>query len=248
MNDAECVEFMQWALPQLRMRWPGFRKVRTQVRKRLQKRIAELGLDGEAEYRFHLAAHPSEWNKLDSLCRITISRFYRDRAIFDFLGQTLLPRLAGRRRGALTCWSVGCCSGEEAYTLQLLWKLSPRPGAATDPLYVLGTDAIRELPPQLKTGAFDELDGGFRLRDQLRGDIAFERRDIRDGMPPGPFDLILCRNFVFTYYEEGLQAELLAQILDRLTGEGFLVIGGHESLPDGDFPLQCETQGVYRKA
>jgi len=44
MKDSECVEFLQWALPRLRMRWAGFRKVRGQVCKRLQQRIGELGL------------------------------------------------------------------------------------------------------------------------------------------------------------------------------------------------------------
>ena len=50
MQDDECVQFLQWAVPQLHMRWPGFRKVRRQVCKRLQRRINQLGLDEAVDF------------------------------------------------------------------------------------------------------------------------------------------------------------------------------------------------------
>jgi hypothetical protein len=79
MQDAECVALLRWALPRLGLRWPGFRKVRRQVCKRINRRIKELGLADVAAYREHLERVPEEWPRLDALCRITISRFYRDR-------------------------------------------------------------------------------------------------------------------------------------------------------------------------
>ena len=51
MKDADCTEFLQWALPRLGLRWPGFRRVRGQVCKRLRRRIAELGLRELVAYR-----------------------------------------------------------------------------------------------------------------------------------------------------------------------------------------------------
>jgi len=48
VNDTDCTAFLQWALPQLDLRWPGFRKVRRQVCKRLKRRMNELCLDGFA--------------------------------------------------------------------------------------------------------------------------------------------------------------------------------------------------------
>ncbi|HUS38260.1 MAG: hypothetical protein WBF93_12370 [Pirellulales bacterium] len=86
MKDAECVELLQWALPRLRMRWLGFRKVRRQVGKRVDRRLHQLGLDSVDQYRTYLAVHEGEWSVLNDCCRITISRFYRDRGVFDFLG------------------------------------------------------------------------------------------------------------------------------------------------------------------
>ena len=61
MTDPELVEFLQWALPRLRMRWRGFRKVRKQVRKRISRRIKALGLEALQDYRDHLMRDPEEW-------------------------------------------------------------------------------------------------------------------------------------------------------------------------------------------
>jgi hypothetical protein len=85
MTDANCVAFLQWALPRLGRRWAGYRKVRRQVCRRVSRRMGELGLGSFAEYRSHLEREPDEWPRLDALTNITISRFYRDRAVYDFL-------------------------------------------------------------------------------------------------------------------------------------------------------------------
>jgi chemotaxis protein methyltransferase CheR len=77
MKDSECVPFLQWALLRLGMRWSGIRKVRRQVRRRLHKRLHQLGLENAQTYRNFLKAHPAEWKTFDTLCEITISRFFR---------------------------------------------------------------------------------------------------------------------------------------------------------------------------
>ena len=111
----------------MQLRWPGFRKVRRQVCKRIDRRLVELGLPDVSAYREYLETHPAELPILDSLCRIPISRFYRDRGVFDYLRDEILPSLAAIVRDSrdkrLRCWSAGCASGEEPYTLSILWNL-----------------------------------------------------------------------------------------------------------------------------
>ena len=58
--DRDCAAFLKWALPQLELRWPGFRKVRRQVCKRLARRMRDLGLENFAAYRAKLAVDPME--------------------------------------------------------------------------------------------------------------------------------------------------------------------------------------------
>ncbi len=90
----DCTAFLQWALPQAGLHWPGFRKVRRQVCKRLTRRLRELGLDNFAAYRARLQGDPTEWRVLDECCHITISRFCREAAVF----QVLRTRAARYRR------------------------------------------------------------------------------------------------------------------------------------------------------
>ncbi len=71
MRDDQCIQFLQWALPQLRMRWPGFRKVRGQVCECITRRMADLNFEEISDYRDYLGEHPVEWGVLDNLCQVT---------------------------------------------------------------------------------------------------------------------------------------------------------------------------------
>jgi chemotaxis protein methyltransferase CheR len=258
VNDVECVAFLQRVLPRMRMRWAGFRKVRGQVCKRLHRRLQELELESLAAYESHLAGHPDEWRTLERLCRITISRLYRDRAVFDALHDTLLQDLARRilvRGGrALRSWSAGCASGEEPYSLSLAWSLEApaRPPGVT--LEIVATEiddwllerarvgcyspgTLKELPSGWIAAAFDHVGDTFCLRPAFRDPVELVCQDIRREMPPGPFHVVLCRNLVFTYFEPSLQALLLERMLRRLAPDGLLILGSHETLPPGDWPL-----------
>ena len=62
--------------------------------------------------------------------------------------------------------------------------------------------------------------------------MSFRALDIRQQQPDGPFDLILCRNLVFTYFAVAAQTETLRAIVARLAPGGYLVIGAHERLPE----------------
>jgi chemotaxis protein methyltransferase CheR len=255
MKDKSCICFLQWALPHLHMRWPGFRKVRGQVCKRLGRRLDELGLHDLKSYRMHLENNPLEWHILDSMCRITISRFYRDKGIYSLLRARVLPALTGdavhRGDKTISCWCIGSASGEEPYSLSLLWDLSGINKQVID-LTIMATEvdrllinrarracypssSMRELPADIRGQAFTQKDGLFCLKEQYRKRVQFLQQDIRNTQPDSSFHLILCRNLVFTYFSQELQEEIAHEILLRLRTGGGLVIGTHEELP-GSLP------------
>jgi chemotaxis protein methyltransferase CheR len=251
LTDSECVDFLQWALPRLGLRWQGFRKVRRQVCRRVSRRISELGLRSAEAYRAHLDRDEREWDVLAGLCRVTISRFWRDRAVFEALRDEVLPELGPNVRA----WSAGCASGEEPYSLVL---------AAADAeveIRVLATDvdpvlleraqracypdsSLRNLPPDVRNAAFEN----GCLREEYREPVQFRHHDIRDEPPDGPFDLALCRNLVFTYFAEELQRDAGRHLVTSLRPGGALVVGTHEALPDGLNGLEPwpAVVGVYR--
>src|SRR3990172_8009351 len=193
MADAECVALLRWALRRLGLRWQGFRKVHGQVCKRLRRRMKELGVDDFASYRKQLDTNPEEWTVLDGMSHITISRFFRDESVFEALRHRVLPEIAAcarRDKRQARFWSAGCASGEEPYTLKILWDLavaSAFPGVgcsvvATDVDEAVLTRArkgcyskgsLRELPEALILQGFDRTGGLFCVRPQHREGVSF---------------------------------------------------------------------------
>jgi chemotaxis protein methyltransferase CheR len=270
MKDSDCVQFLQWALPQLHLRWRGFRKVRGQVCKRIERRIRELRLPDIQTYRDYLQATREEWQVLDGLSRVNISRFYRDKYVFAMLEQEVFPQLAeqalARGEKTLRIWSAGCASGEEPYTLTLLWAFSLRTRFPELKLHVLATDAdphllrrakdacyayssVKNLPDQWRNSAFTQTDAHYCLHRKFRKQVELRQHDLRTGIPDGPFHLVLCRNLVFTYFETALQEAFLADLREAMTPQGVLLLGVHESLPEGmrGFSARSSRWGIYEK-
>jgi chemotaxis protein methyltransferase CheR len=269
--DRRCVEFLQWALPRLGLRWAGFRKVRRQVCRRLRRRLEELELNDLDAYRVYLDAHPQEWSVLDSLTPITISRFYRDAEVFSVLEHEVLPVLAAGAtadaRDCLRAWSAGCASGEEPYTLALIWQQTLAPRFPTLRLEVLATDldpamlrraregaydasSLRDLPVHLRDRCFTRRGGRYHLRPEHREVVKVHDHDLRKPAPAGPFDLVLCRNVAFTYLAAAGQRTALARLTGALRPGGALAIGVHESLPEPHRGLAPwpDTRSIFRCA
>jgi chemotaxis protein methyltransferase CheR len=272
MDDSECVQFLQWALPRLHMRWPGFRRVRQQVCKRLQRRIDQLQLESLTAYRLHLASHSEEWAVLDTLCQITISRFYRDKMVFSFLQQPVFPYLINilkqRHETELRIWCAGCGAGEEPYTLAMMWVHCFQSYFPSIRLSILGTDinpkilhraqqacypysAIKNLPPSWQESAFDKRDDYYCLDPGIQSFVEFQCQDIRrtPDKEKNVFHFICCRNLAFTYFDKPMQGEMARKFRANLADDGILMIGVHERLPAGnvDFTAWSEKLGIYRR-
>ena len=264
------MRFLKWALPRMQMRWPGFRKVRGQVCKRIDRRMKTLGLTHIDEYQGYLETHADEWSMLDSLCRVTISRFNRDRGVFATLADQVLPDLMrsvnARGGDTLRAWTIGCASGEEPYSLAILWQTELQQTFPGMKLEVTATDSdaqmlerarearyepgsLKELPANLRDRVFTRENNSYRLGADYRRDVRFLEQDVREARPDGRFDLVLCRNLVFTYFDDRLQARLLSRIVATMADAAALVIGIHEDLPEGAERLEpwFDKQRIYRK-
>ncbi len=121
--------------------------------------------------------------------------------------------------------SAACGAGEEPYTLAILWRLSREREFPDRRLLILATDinreqldralvacytggSLRKLPTAWIGAAFEESDGRFCLRTEFQAGVEFRQQDIRAQLPNETFDLVFCRNLVFTYFEEQLQREV----------------------------------------
>ncbi|MEN8007810.1 MAG: CheR family methyltransferase [Candidatus Krumholzibacteriota bacterium] len=234
--------------------------------KRIQRRMNELGLCSAAGYRAYLEQHADEWAVLDGLCRVSISRFYRDHALFKSLQEVVLPDLARNLDQAeLHCWCAGCAGGEEPYSLAIMWDRELAARFPEHRLRILATDtdevqlergrracyppsALRELPTEWRETAFTLAAGVYALRPEHRKRVEFQLHDVRAVPPPGRFHLVLCRNLAFTYFDQNMQSQVLERLLESLVVGGYLVIGTREELPDegDDLVRVAPGRGIYR--
>lgn len=253
MSTGEGTEFLQWALPRLGYRWEGFRKPRGQVLKRIQNRIQELNLSGGySEYKHFLQNNPDEWQVLDTLCDVTISKFFRDRKLWEFLRDNIIPGLYHKKNvGTLSIWSCGCCNGEEPYSIAITMdQLSEKVSREID-YTILATDrnqdvlnraragkfpesALKELREQELEAYFSKIEDDsetYQIGEELTENIQFEKRDIRHSIPENIFDMVFCRNLVFTYFNKKNQHQFLERLEKRMQKRSILVTGSNENIP-----------------
>ncbi|MDR8389646.1 hypothetical protein NC796_00765 [Aliifodinibius sp. S!AR15-10] len=263
------IKFLQWALPRMGYRWEGFRKPRNQVLKRIRERMQQLGLSGGyPEFKEYLESHPEEWKQLDRLCDVTISKFFRDRKVWEFLRDHVLYEMLKKHEAkSVNLWSVGCCNGEEPYTLAMISEQLTANSDQQKNISILATDRNAEVLERARTGRYpsgalkelteDEIttffhetggkdDEDFEINEFLKQQISFELRDIQYSLPDQVFDIILCRNLVFTYFTQERQLQFLQLLKPRLANEAFLVIGSNEELPKlGWLEAVSKTHRVY---
>jgi len=173
---------------------------------------------------------------------------------------------SARGDDAVKCWSAGCASGEEPYTLVMAWRFRVAHDWPALGFTVIATDvdktaieraeaacytrsSLKDLPQEWLDRAFIRSGERFCVAPEFRRGVELVQQDIRREMSNGPFDPILCRNLVFTYFDEGLQRRISGQLRERLRPGGFLVLGTHEALPaDADgFVLTAPNLPVYRR-
>ncbi len=240
--------------------WAGYRRVRKGVKKRLARHMQEGGQRSVDDYLRWLETSPHAAKAAHELLTVSISRFYRDRHLWEVLEKSLLPKLACRavkeRAWAIRAWSAGCSCGEEAYSLRMAWdrarKRFPDMPAievwATDMspavlerarVGIYGPSSVKGLPAAILQAYFKPDPAGFAIREELKQGIHWVRHDFIQETPPcAHFDLVLLRNNLLTYFDMPIRIRALSQIVDTLPATGLLVIGDREELPSAPFPLE----------
>ena len=215
--------------------------------------MQELQLSsGFSQYRSYLEDNPEEWYQLEKLCDVTISRFFRDRELWEFLRRDLLKHLLHTdQTEPLQIWSAGCCNGEEPYSVSMVCDMLSNQGNLNRGISILATDrnsevlsramrgeypggALSELTEEEIRTFFEKISNGddeYRIRNRIKQNTEFEQRDIRHSIPDRLFDIVFCRNLVFTYSEKKEQHRFLDRVYSSLKNGGYLIIGSDEKIP-----------------
>jgi chemotaxis protein methyltransferase CheR len=193
--------------------------------------------------------------------------FFRDRAPFDVLQRHALPELAKRRASSkrLRIWSAGCSTGQEVYSLSMLFAEEPDKwrGWTVD---ILGTDVSTSCIDRARGGAysqfevqrglginqmikwFEECADGWRAVEPLRKPVRFQVHNLLEPAPhPGDFDIVLCRN-VLLYLSPEKKTLAFERIAGAMAADGWLMLGAGETVIGQTTKLGADigARGLYR--
>jgi len=217
--------------------------------RRVQKRMQQLGIGSYSDYVEFLEVHPDEFLPLFNMVLINVTGFFRDPQAWQVLAEQILPRiLAGKGPDEpIRCWSAGCASGEEAYTLAIL--LAEAMGDDQEfrqRVKIYATDMDDEalaqarqgsytaaqseaIPEALRTKYFEPSGERFVFRPDLRRSLIFGRHDLLQDAAISRLDLLTCRNTLM-YFNAETQAKILARFHFALHRNGYLFLGRAETL------------------
>ena len=193
--------------------------------------------------------------------------FFRDRSPFDLIQRYALPELAQRRAKSkrLRIWSAGCSTGQEAYSLAMLFAEQPEQwrGWTVD---ILGTDVSTACVERARTGIytqfevqrglginqtikwFEECADGWRAVEELRRPIRFQVHNLLEQPPhPGGFDIVLCRN-VLLYLSPEKKTLSFERLASAMAEDGWLMLGAGETVIGQTNRLGADinARGLYR--
>ncbi len=238
---------------------------------RLSRRLRELGVTSWSRY--HELVERDEAERIRMLDAITTNEthFFREPRHWEHLAGQVFPAWraeaeAGRRPRRLRAWSAACSTGEEPYTIAMM-LLGAFPGgwdlevAATDlSTRVLERARQATWPVEKAAEIPEEWLKAFMLKGtgpqaglmkagpEIRGLCRFARLNLAtDEYPPGPFDLVFCRN-VLIYFDRDTKQRVIERLVDRLAPGGLLFLGHAETLAGYSTRARPVLPTVYARA
>ena len=221
---------------------------RPSLMRRFEKRMQTAGVDTYEDYRSYLEAEPREFAELLDTILINVTGFFRDPAAWEYLAKEIVPRIIEQKPVGerIRAWSAGCATGEEAYTIAMLFAEALGAEAYAKRVKIYATDldddaltkarharydmkAIEAVPENLRAEYFEEANSGSTLRGDIRRSVVFGRNDLLSDPPISKVDLLVSRNTLM-YFGAQAQHTVLANFYFALGRGGFLFLGKAEAL------------------
>jgi two-component system CheB/CheR fusion protein len=240
---------------------------KTTLLRRLEKRMQARHCASADEYVRVLRDEPTEAFEVQKELLIGVTRFFRDTDTFETLSQHIVPLLCRKRPEGvpIRIWVPACSTGEEAYSLAILFREFADRYGTCPPVNLFATDidaaaidSARQgvYPPSIEQQLskerlarfFVRSSDKYRVSQELRDTCTFAVHDLLKDPPFSRMDLISCRN-LFIYFESGLQARLIPVFHYALAPEGFLMLGPAEGIssPSELFRVMDKKHRIYQR-
>ncbi|MDX6212516.1 MAG: two-component system, chemotaxis family, CheB/CheR fusion protein [Frankiales bacterium] len=220
---------------------------RTSLMRRVDRRMQDADIPSYEAYLDLLQVRSDEFTALFNTILINVTDFFRDRESWDELRQTVLPPMVERRAGGpIRVWSAGCATGQEAYTLAIVFAEMLGLEAFRERVKIYATDVDEEaladarqatyserdlsgMPPELREKYFESNGPRSTFSKDLRRAVIFGRNDLVQDAPISRIDLLACRNTLM-YFNAETQAKVVNRFHFALAPDGVLFLGKAEML------------------
>lgn len=220
------------------------------VYRRIERRMSVHKIDKISSYVNFLQENPKEVNILFKELMIGVTNFFRDTLVWEKLSETVIPNIIDNLQAGsvLRAWIPGCSTGEEAYSLaivfkEVLEKINPQKGLS---LQIFATDLDNEAIEIARKGIFHaniatfvspnrlnrffiKTDDGYRINTEIREMVVFAKHNIIMHPPFTKIDFLSCRNLLI-YMDIELQEKLLGLFYYSINPEGIMLLGSSETL------------------
>jgi two-component system CheB/CheR fusion protein len=238
------------------------------IYRRIERRMGLHQLGTIGDYVRYLQENPEEATLLFKELLIGVTSFFRDPAAWNQMRDVALPALVAARPNTpvLRAWTVGCSTGEEAYSLAIVFKEAMdrvRPGRSIS-LQIFATDLDKDAIDRARQGVypaniaadvsderlarfFVQAEHGYRVGKEIREMVIFANQNLVMDPPFTKLDILTCRNLLI-YMDPALQQKLFPLFHYSLNPDGILMLGSSESVGTAaDFvPLPGKTR-LYRR-
>ena len=237
------------------------------LQRRIERRMALLSIDARQMGKY-LQILRKDKGELDFLAKdllIHVTNFFRDTKVFDILHSKIVPDLVGAATDRpLRVWVAGCSTGEEAYSLTMLFREALQAAKSNLKLQVFASDVdadsiavAREglypatieadVSPERLARFFTKEEHGYRIQPELRATIVFTVQDVLTDPPFSRLDMVSCRNMLI-YLGAEAQAKALALFHFALRSGGILLLGSSETIGSlGErFEVVAKAERIFR--
>ncbi|MDP3897248.1 MAG: chemotaxis protein CheB, partial [Mesorhizobium sp.] len=238
------------------------------LQRRIERRMALASLDADKmnHYLEILQSDPVELDLLSKDLLINVTSFFRDPEVFGVLAEKIIPEIVSNATPdrPLRIWIAGCSTGEETYSLTLLFREAMAAANSTAKLQVFASDvdpdavAIAreglypktiesEVTPERLARFFSREENGYRVLSELRAAVIFTVQDVLADPPFSRLDLVSCRNLLI-YLGPVAQAKVISLFHFALREGGILLLGNAETIgnPEGRFEPISKSHRIYR--
>ena len=238
------------------------------LQRRVARRMAMASIeaDGMEQYLKILRQDPAELDLLAKDLLINVTSFFRDAKTFEAMEQIVIPDLIRIRKldRPLRVWVAGCSTGEETYSLAMIFREQLLEADTDIKLQVFASDIdpdavarardglypesiAEEIPPARLKRFFTREEHGYRVSPELRAIVVFTVQDILADPPFSRLDLVSCRNLLI-YLRPEAQAQVIAMFHFALREGGVLLLGSAETVGGAvtQFEAISKQHKIYR--